>query len=138
MENNKLEIENAIYIGVCIYNNLRKSIVEIEDKFVSLEDKKILSLYLGILHTKNKVSSLLGETDLVKNTKINYKKLDSKLFYEIYNTYFNDIIDNINKESIEDYFSELLNRNIVIKLNEEYNFNVDEFINIRNKELIKK
>ena len=53
MTNKNLEIETAVYNGICIYNRLRKSIIQIEGKFVHLEDKIELGLYLGILHSQN-------------------------------------------------------------------------------------
>ena len=103
-----------------------------------LEDKIELGLYLGILHSQNSISSMLSETQLVKGTKLDYKKLDSKEFCFLYDLYFKNIINNINREKILDYFKELLTKNIIIKLNREYNFNAQEFINEENKQLIKK
>ena len=55
MKNERLEIENAIYTGICIYNRLSRTIVEIENSFVPLDDKRELSLYLGILHSQNHI-----------------------------------------------------------------------------------
>ena len=55
MKKGNLEVGNAVYTGVCIYNRLRKSIVEIENEFVTLEDKIDLGLYLGVLHSKNNI-----------------------------------------------------------------------------------
>ena len=138
MENNNLEIFNAVYVGVCMYSRLRKSIVEIEGKFVSLEDKKELGLYLGILHSNNSINSLLKETELVKDTKINYNRLISTDFCEQYNLYFKDLINSINAKTIEEYFVSLLDNEIIKKLNNEYNFNPFEYINYENKQLIKK
>ena len=135
MKNEMLEIGSAIYNGVCIYNRLSKSIVEIEGKFVSLEDKIELGLYLGLLHTQNTISNLLNETELKNNTKIDYKKLDSKEYCNLYNTIFKDIMDNMNLETIEEYFNTLLSKDIVIKLNREYNFNSEEFFNSGNKQM---
>ena len=138
MENNNLEIGSAVYTGICIYNRIRKSIIQIEGEFVHLEDKIELGLYLGILHSQNNISRLLKETDLVRNTKFDYKKLTSKEFCELYDLYFKNIINNINRETIEDYFKELLEKEIVMKLNKENNFNAKEFFDVGNKKLIKK
>lgn len=138
MKKESLEIGNAVYTGVCIYNRLRKSIVQIDDKFVSLEDKVDLGLYLGVLHSKNSISILLNDTELKSRTKLDYKKLDSKEFCELYDLYFKNIVANINRDSLNDYFKELLSKNIVIELNKEYNINPIEFIDVKNKQLIKK
>ena len=133
-----LDIKNALYTGICIYDRLSRTIVEIDGKIVSLEDKKNLSLYLGIIHTENCISNLLIESDLKKDTNITYKKLDNKTFLSIYNKIFKDSLIDIDIKTIEDYFMSLLNKDIVMKLNSEYNFNPSEFINIKNKQLIKK
>lgn len=138
MEIERLEIENAIYTGICIYNRLSKTIVEIEGRFVSLDDKRALSLYLGIIHTQNSFSSRLNETDLKKHTSITYKKLDSSTYFELYTLYFQDIINNFNLETIEEFLNCLLTKDIVKSLNREYDFNIFDYINIGNKQLVKK
>lgn len=138
MNNQFIEIENAIYAGVCFYNRLRKTIVEIEGKFVSKEDKRILGLYLGILHTENSISNRLGATELKNNTNIGYKCIDEYEYKDAYENYFKAFFSTMNFETIEDYFSSLLNNEIIVKLNREYNFNVEDFINLGDKKLIKK
>lgn len=138
MKNERLEIENAIYTGICIYNRLSRTIVEIEDSFVSLDDKRELSLYLGILHSQNRISNILNETDLKNHTIIAYKKLDNNTYLELYNLYFKDIINNFNLETIEEFFKCLLTKDIVKSLNREYDFNMYDFINDSNKQLVKK
>ena len=138
MKKDSIEIGSAVYTGVCIYNRLRKSIVQIDDKFVPLEDKVDLGLYLGVIHSKNDISAKLNDTELKLRTKLDYKKLDSKEFCELYDLYFKNIIININKTSLNDYFKELLTKNIIIELNKEYNINPIEFIDTKNKQLIKK
>lgn len=138
MENERLEIENAIYTGICIYNRLSRTIVEIENGFVPLDDKRELSLYLGIIHSQNSFSSRLNETDLKKHTSISYKKIDSNTYFELYTLYFQNIISNYNLETIEDFLNCLLTKEIVQSLNREYDFNIYDFINIGNKQLVKK
>jgi len=138
MESERLEIENAIYTGICIYNRLSRTIVEIENSFVSLDDKRELSLYLGILHSQNHISDKLIETNIKKHTLITYKKIDSNTYLELYNLYFKDMINNFNLETIEEFLKCLLTKDIVKSLNREYDFNMDDFINIGNKQLVKK
>jgi integrase len=112
------------------------AVAEIEGEYVSLEDKKVLGLYLGILHTENSVSNKLIDTELLKNTNIGYKSVDEYEYFNSYEKHFKYIFDNMNFESIEDYFASLLNNEIIVKLNREYNFNPKEFIS--NKQLVKK
>lgn len=136
MKKDLFEIKNAMYAGVCLYNRLRKTILEIEGEYVSLEDKKVLGLYLGILHTQNSVSNKVMDTELFKNTNIGYKSVDEYDYFNSYEKYFKYIFDNMNFENIEDYFQSLLNNEIIVKLNREYNFNPKEFVS--NKQLVKK
>lgn len=138
MESERLEIENAIYTGICIYNRISRSIVEIENSFVPLNDKRELSLYLGILHSQNHISDKLVKTNIKKHTLITYKKIDSNTYLELYNLYFKHMINDFNLETIEDFLKWLLTKDIVKSLNREYDFNMYDFINIGNKQLVKK
>lgn len=138
MESERLEIENAIYTGICIYNRLSRTIVEIENSFVPLDDKRELSLYLGILHSQNHISDKLTETNIKKHTLITYKKIDSGTYLELYNSYFKDMINDFNLETIEEFLKCLLTKDIVKSINREYDFNMYDFINIGNKQLVKK
>ena len=123
MKDNLLEIRDAMYAGVCLYNRLKKTIVEINGEVVSIEDKKILGLYLGILHTQNSISDKLIETNLKKDTNIGYKCIDEYEYYVSYENCFKYIFSTMDFETIEDYFVCLLDNHIIKKLNREYNFN---------------
>jgi len=138
MKKELLEIKNAMYAGVCLYNRLKKIIVEIEGEIVSIDDKKILGLYLGILHTKNSISEKLIETELRKDTNIGYKYIDEYEYSTTYENCFKNIFNTMNLNTIEDYFECLLDNEIIKKLNREYNFNPFTIINNENKQLIKK
>ena len=138
MNNDILEIRNAIYTGICIYKRLSRTIVKIENEIVSLEDKKDLSLYLGIIHSQNSISNMLMETELKKDTNIGYKMLEEREFFNVCTTLFNESLINTNFETLEEYFYSLLNKDIVIKLNREYNFKPFNFMSNKNKQLIKK
>ena len=138
MKKEILEVKEAIYTGMCIYDTFKSTIVEIEGKFVSLDDKKYLSLYLGILNTNNKVSNMIKDTELMLNTKVNFKRLDNEEYINIYKKYFKNILIDLSTNSIDEYFSSLLYKEIIIKLNREYNFSTDVFVNYENKQLVKK
>lgn len=138
MKKDILEIKNAIYTGICIYQRLSRTIVEIEGEIVKLEDKKDLSLYLGIIHSENSISNLLLETNLKKDTNLKYKNLEEQEMLNIYNEIFKDSLVNLDFQTLENYFYKLLEKKIVIKLNREYNFNPYEFISAKNKTLVKK
>lgn len=138
MNNDILEIRNAIYTGISIYKRLSRTIVKIEDEIVSLEDKKDLSLYLGIIHSKNSISDMLMDTELKKDTNISYKILEGNEFFSICTSLFNESLISLNFETIEDYFYSFLDKEIVVKLNREYDFNPLKFISNENKQLVKK
>ena len=131
LENN--EVKNAIYGGMSIFNVLKNSIVKVQDKNVSIEDKKYLSLYLGIINSENRIS--LEFNDLFSEFYLNYELLDMSLYMDIYLEHFIEIFRNIDFDSIDNYFKFLLEKEIVKKVNIE-NGLYDVFMS--NKKLVKK
>lgn len=134
----KNEIRESICAGMYIYNTLKNCIIKIQGKVVSLEDKKYLSLYLGLLNTNNFISKSLQNTNLKLNTALNLKKLKNEQYIQIYNEYFKDILYNMDFNSFDEFFNYLLDKTVVKRLNIEYDFDPNEFIDKSNKRLIKK
>lgn len=133
----KQEIKNSIYTGICIYKKLRNTILKIGDDIVTLEDKKDLALYLGIINTDNSISKLLQGTDLKLNAQVTFKNLDNEEVENLYSYYIKSHLINFNLDNIYTFFDNLLDTNIVKKLNKQYNFTLDS-IQYKNKQLIKK
>ena len=115
LENN--EVKNAIYSGMSIFNVLKNSIVEVDNKKVSLEDKKYLSLYLGVINSENIIS--LEFNDLFSKLYLDYELLDMSLYMDIYIEYFIEIFKNIDFGSIKNYFEYLLEKEIIKKVNND-------------------
>jgi len=134
----KNEIRESICAGMYIYNSLKNCIVKIQGKVVSLEEKKYLSLYLGLLNTNNFISKSLQNTNLKLNTTLNLKKLKNEQYIQIYNEYFKDILYNMDFNSFDEFFNYLVDKTVVKRLNIEYDFDPNEFIDKSNKRLIKK
>lgn len=127
------EVKRAIYVGMSIFNVLKNSIVKINKEIVSLEDKKYISLYLGLINSENKISYEFN--DLFSQYNINYEILDMGSYMELYIEYFIKIFESIDFNSIDNYFYYLLGKEIVKKVNAD-NSLCEE--NIGNKKLIKK
>jgi len=134
----KNEIRESICAGMYIYNSLKNCIVKIQGKVVSLEEKKYLSLYLGLLNTNNFISKSLQNTNLKLNNILNLKKLKNEEYIKIYNEYFKDILYNMDFNSFDEFFNYLVDKTVVKRLNIEYDFDPNEFIDKSNKRLIKK
>ena len=133
MRNKREEVKQAVYAGMSIFYVLKNSIVKIGDENISLEDKKYLSLYLGIINSHNKIAYELRY--LFSELQMNYEYLDNSIYMELYLEYFIEIIETIDFESIDNSFKYLLEKEIVKKVN------IDSLVyneNNSNKKLIKK
>lgn len=129
----KEEVKNAIYAGMSIFNVLKNSILKIDEENVSLEDKKYISLYLGIINSENKISYEFN--DLFSELHMNYRLLDMSSYIELYIEDFVEIFENIDFNSIDNYFNYLLEKEIIRKVNLDNSLSEE---NIGNKKLIKK
>lgn len=135
MERELVEIKKSVYIGMSIYNILKDCKMIMNNEFVSVEDKKYLSLYLGILYTDNTISNIIHKND---NINLNLKHLNMNEYIEIYKNDFIEILNNINYNSMNDYLKYLLSIDIINKYNEIYNIDMKGLIDKSNKILIKK
>ena len=102
------EIKSTIYTGISIFKIIKNSIVKIDKNIVSLEDKKYLSLYLGVINCD------------IKKCDIDYEPINKYVYDEIYNEYFKDILVNLDLSSIDNYYNSLLNTDIVKSFNKDY------------------
>lgn len=135
MQCDKKEIKEAIYAGVCFFDMLKGKIVRINKKIVSFEDKKYLSLYLGLLNSENEISDKFY--DSFCSLQISFNALDVNYYKELSNEYFTQLANEINCDTLNNYFMSLLEKEIIKKFNKINNIN----INLKresNKQLIKK
>lgn len=136
MEKEILEVKQALYAGMSIYKELMNSIVEVNSKNLSLEDKKYMSLYLGLLNTENSISNKLKEPGFRVYKKLNYKQLTKEEYINIYNEHFVEIFNQIDFNSIINYFEFLLNQSIVQNINKVFRFDVDKVLNKSHKQMV--
>lgn len=137
MKEKNEEVKKTIYAGMSIFDIIKDLEINMNKESISLEDKKYLSLYLGIINTKNEVSKYLEEKEIKFNFKINFKYLKKEKYLEIYNNYFVDVFNEVSFESIEENLNSLLNKKVVQDFNRCNGHYVNKTINERNKELIK-
>lgn len=139
MKENCEEVKVSLYSGMAIFNLIKDYDLSIEGENISLEDKKYLSLYLGIINSKNRISLYLKEKQIKFRINFNFnpKLLKKEEYSKIYNEYFVDIFKYINFNSIECNLDYLLNKEIIQEFNRCNGHIVDKTINERNKELIK-
>ena len=137
MKENYKEVKVSVYAGMSIFNLIKDCELSIKDEVISLDDKKYLSLYLGIINTKNNISNYLKEKNIRFNNLVTFKGLNQEDYIKIYNNYFIEIFDEINFNSIEQNFEFLLSKDIIKKFNKSNGHYVDKTISESNKTLVK-
>ena len=139
MKENCEEVKSSLYAGMAIFNLIKDYELSIDKDNISLEDKKYLSLYLGIINSKNRISSYLKAKEIRFriNFNCNPKLLKKEDYIELYDKYFIDIFKCISFNSIECNLDYLLNKKIIQEFNRCNGHIVDKTVNERNKKLIK-
>lgn len=110
-----LEVQNALYVGMDLYKQLRNTKFVIGDYEFKPIDNICYCLYLGILCTDNEISKELKEVYKFPIQQYNIKKWNDKQYVELYKECFSQILDNQNFENINDYCAFLLKNEGVIK-----------------------
>lgn len=136
MENEVLEVKQALYVGMSIYKELMNSTIEINRKKLTLEDKKYLSLYLGLINTENSISNALKDPGYRIYKRVKYKQLFNEEYINIYNEHMVEIFNQIDFNSITNYFEFLLEQEIVKSINRAFRIDVDKVMNKSNKQLV--
>lgn len=137
MKENLKEIKTFIYVGMSIFNEIKDVELMIDSNILSLKDKKYLSLYLGIINTKNKVSDYLKEKEVKFKFPKGIKYLSQEEYLYIYDMYFVDILKEISFNSVEENLNNLLSKKIIQDFNMCNGYYATKTINERNKQLIK-
>ncbi|MBQ2947185.1 MAG: hypothetical protein IJE04_05030 [Bacilli bacterium] len=139
MKENFEEVKISVYAGMAIFNLIKDYDMSINREDISLEDKKYLSLYLGIINSKNRISLYLKENGIKFsiNFNCNPELLKRDDYIQLYNKYFVDLFNEISFDSIESNLDYLLNKKIIQEFNRCNGHIVDKMVNERNKELIK-
>ena len=137
MKENCEEVKTSIYAGMSIFDTLKNCQIEIDGKNISLDDKKFLALYLGIINTENEISKFIKLKKINFNIKVNFNFLKTEKYLEIYNNYFVEILNYVNFESIEEYFYSLLDKEIIKNFNGNISYYLKNSSKTKNKKLIK-
>ena len=107
-----------------IYNAIENKKIIINNKIITNEDKKYISLYLG----------LLDITNICEDVEVIYEKLSKEEYLEVYKNNFVEIIKLINFDSLNEYLNYILSKDIINLFNEKYELNVNK----ENKQLVRK
>ena len=135
MKKETKEIKTSIYFGMSIYKTIKNCRIKLGSYLLTPDDKKYLSLYLGLIKSKNKVSESLNTRKMENNIMVNATFLNQEEYIKIYMNDFSNIIDNVDFSSIENYLSFLASQDIVKVFNEQNGINLSKK---SNKQLIKK
>lgn len=134
----QIEVKNSIYAGMSIYNIIKDWVISIDCHDLNKQDKKFLALYLGILNTENRISDTFKNNNYAVSIKVKHIILPTEKYLEIYNNYFVEIFNQINFDSIDDYFAYLLDKPIIKKVNKVNGIKSKKVLKESNKQLIKK
>lgn len=135
MKNEVLEVKEALYAGMSIYKELMNSVVEVNKKQLTLEDKKYMSLYLGLLNTDNDISNQLKDSEYRIYKKIRYNELRQEEYIKLYQEHFVEIFNQIDFNSITNYFDFLLEQEVVDNINKAFRFDTNRIVNKSNKQM---
>jgi len=136
MDNEYLEVMNAMLKGFDIFSILEKCDIRFNDIPISIEDKKIISLYLGLINTENKFSKFVYANGFICNIQVFPKKLASYEYYELKNVKFKSFFDNVEIDTLSSVFlyaKFLLQFDIIACLNSRNKLltgeNIDKILN---------
>lgn len=104
----------CIYEGVGIFNELNKCKISFNQYNLNIEDKKYLSLYLGLIKVLSKYDLHFKLLNKRLNIQVNNYRLDKNTTEYILNNYFSEIIDIIDDEN---YLSYLLDKKVIKMFN---------------------
>lgn len=135
MEKETKEIKTSIYLGMSIYRTMKDCRIKFDQYLLTMQDKKYLSLYLGLIKSKNRVSEKFKTLTMENNIMVNATFLNQEEYASIYMNDFADIVDKVDFESIDNYLEFLASKDIVRLFNQ---INGISLVKESNKQLIKK
>ena len=121
--NDNIEVSCVIHKALEIFFIIKNTILKFNDHIVSFEDKKYLSLLLGIKYTNNRVSDILSRFHYDYGIEINTQILEKAQEREVYNEYFKDLL---NEQSIEEIMFKLLDIPFILELHNYYGYPVNK------------
>ena len=125
--NDDLEISCAINKAIEIFLIIKNTILKFNNHIVSFEDKKYLSLLLGIKYTNNSVSVILNRLHYDYGIEIHTQVINKDQEREVYNEHFKNLVfDLSSQQNIEELMFKLLNVPFVLKLHNYYGYPVNK------------
>ena len=121
--NDNIEVSCAINKALEIFFIIKNTILKFNDHIVSFEDKKYLSLLLGIKYTSNSVSNILNRFHYDYGIEIHTQILEKAQEREVYNEYFKDLL---NEQGIEEIMFKLLDIPFILELHNYYGYPVNK------------
>ena len=134
MEKETKEMKTSIYLGMSIYRTMKDCRIKFDQYLLTMQDKKYLSLYLGLIKSKNRVSERFKTLTMENNIMVNATFLNQDEYARIYMNDFADIVDKVDFESIDNYLEFLASKDIVRLFNQ---INGISLVKESNKQLIK-
>ena len=135
MEKETKEMKTSTYLGMSIYRTMKDCRIKFDQYLLTMQDKKYLSLYLGLIKSKNRVSERFKTLTMENNIMVNATFLNQDEYARIYMNDFADIVDKVDFESIDNYLEFLASKDIVRLFNQ---INGISLVKESNKQLIKK
>ena len=142
---NDMELNSALKKSMEIFMVIKNTILKMDGQVISLQNKKLLALLLGIEYTDNNVSRQLKELLYNYRIIVHTEERTCEECIQIYNEYFKDIFGNLELESdfnIEDLMLGLLNTEFIRYVHERNNYPMNTLriklsISKRTKKLVK-
>lgn len=123
--NGDKEMNDAIYKGMEIFAIFKDTILKMEDQILSLEDKKVLALLLGIEYSENVVSKSLEPFFENHWIKVNVMPKEPYECIGLYNHFFKSFIPSLELMDgcrVEDLAMRLFSVPLIIALHEYSNY----------------
>lgn len=102
MENKNIELQNisdnlspAIYKSLEVFDTIKNTKLKIGNKTLSIEDKKLLSLFIGVYYTDNPVSKIIKLLRYNYGIEVYTTSKSEDCYKDIYEKNFSDLFSNI-------------------------------------------
>ena len=136
--NNNLEVNEVIHKGMEVFLIIKDATLKMAGKTLSMDDKKALSLLLGIEYTHNIAGKKLGRNSCNYGITVYTVSRNRNECIEIYDKYFKSMIDNFSLDTyfnVEELMLALLDIPFVITLHECNNYSIDKLKKSLNESL---
>ncbi|MBE6138683.1 MAG: hypothetical protein E7173_02935 [Firmicutes bacterium] len=121
-----IELSSVIYKSTEVFATIRAMILKLDERVVSLEEKKMLSLFLGIRSTDNRINRMLSEFYGDLELVIEITKLKDSQSINIYEREFQAVMQLLKIQfGFEVFMLELLENPFILRLHEYYNYPID-------------